>query len=74
MVHTIPTSFASSNVACLQKDGDIYINDSPLGSGRSKTFTTGDVVGILIDADAKKFWQSVNGTFNSLDRNNIYNY
>ena len=63
-----PSSFASSNVACLQKDGDIYINDSPLGSGRSKTFGTGDVVGILIDADAKKFWQSVNGTFNSLDR------
>ena len=63
-----PSSFASSNVACLQKDGDIYINDSVLGSGRSKTFTTGDVVGILIDADAKKFWQSVNGTFNSLDR------
>jgi len=63
-----PSSFASSNVACLQKDGDIYINDSVLGSSRSKTFGTGDVVGILIDADAKKFWQSVNGTFNSLDR------
>ena len=67
-----PSSFASSNVACLQKSGDIYINDSiPSGqSARSKAVATGDVIGILIDADAKKFWQSVNGTINSLDRNN----
>ena len=66
-----PSSFASSNVACLQKSGDIYINDAIPGgtSSRSKAFTDGDVVGILIDADAKKFWQSVNGTINSLDRN-----
>jgi hypothetical protein len=67
-----PSSFASSNVACLQKSGDIYINDAiPSGqSARSKAVATGDVIGILIDADAKKFWQSVDGTINSLDRNN----
>ena len=65
-----PTSFASLNVACLQKGGDIYINDGiPSGTnGSSHAFVDDDVVGILIDADNKKFWQSINGQINSLDR------
>ena len=65
-----PTSFSSLNVACLQKGGDIYINAAiPAGTnGSSHAFVDDDVVGILIDADNKKFWQSINGQINSLDR------
>ena len=64
-----PLGFAKEGAACLQKGGDIYVNNTALVGGTfAKAFTDGDVVGVLIDVDARKFWQSLNGTFNSCDR------
>ena len=66
---TNPTSFAATGVVACQQDGDIYVSSSSPSGNKCPAYTTGDVMGILIDVDADKFWVSKNGTFHSMDRN-----
>ena len=66
---TNPTSFAATGVVACQQDGDIYVSSASPSGNKCPTYTTSDVLGILIDVDADKFWVSKNGTFYSMDRN-----
>jgi len=65
---TNPTSFAATGAVACQQDGDIYVSSSSPSGNKCPAYTTGDVLGILIDVDADKFWVSKNGTFHSMDR------
>jgi len=66
---TNPTSFAATGAVACQQGGDIYVSSSSPSGNKCPSYTTGDVMGILIDVDADKFWVSKNGTFYSMDRN-----
>ncbi len=66
---TNPTSFAATGAVACQQGGDIYVSSSSPSGNKCPAYTTGDVLGILIDVDADKFWVSKNGTFHSMDRN-----
>jgi len=65
---TNPTSFAATGAVACQQGGDIYVSSSSPSGNKCPAYTTGDVMGILIDVDADKFWVSKNGTFHSMDR------
>ena len=66
---TNPTSFAATGAVACQQGGDIYVSSSSPSGNKCPAYTTNDVMGILIDVDADKFWVSKNGTFHSMDRN-----
>jgi len=66
---TNPTSFAATGAVACQQGGDIYVSSSSPSGNKCPAYTTNDVLGILIDVEANKFWVSKNGTFHSMDRN-----
>jgi len=66
---TNPTSFAATGAVACQQGGDIYVSSSSPSGNKCPAYTTNDVMGILIDVEANKFWVSKNGTFHSMDRN-----
>jgi len=65
---TNPTSFAATGAVACQQGGDVYVSSSSPSGKKCPAYTTNDVLGILIDVEANKFWVSKNGTFHSMDR------
>jgi hypothetical protein len=45
------------------QNGKIYHDGVTQATAYTSTYTTGDIIGVCVDADAREVWLSVNGTF-----------